>query len=278
MAYSAPIDRQHPTAFLFLVDQSGSMADQMDGNCSKADIASNVMNRTLMDLIIRSTKADGVRDYFHVGIIGYGGHGVSSGFTSLPNSDILHPVSLIEENPLRVEDRTQRVSDGIGGLVEQSVRFPVWFDPVCMGGTPMCEALFTAAETLAAWCDAHPDSYPPTVLHITDGESNDAGSPEELAKNIMQIGTNDGQTLMFNLHISTSNPNPVRFPATDNELPDAFARMLFNMSSTFPERMRMYAQAQNLRLNPGARGFAFNAGLEELVDLFDIGTRAMQLR
>lgn len=278
MPYSAPIDRAHPTAFLFLVDQSGSMSDMMNDTQSKATIACDVLNRTLMDLVIRSTKSDGVRDYFHIGMIGYSGHGVSSGFIpTLGNNSILHPVSAIESNPLRIEERTQRVSDGCGGLVEQTVRFPVWFEPSCVGGTPMCEALFMAADTLAAWCDAHPDSYPPTVLHITDGEAND-GSPEPYAEKVKQIGTKDGQVLLFNLHISTSSPNPVRFPATNQELSDPFAKMLFNMSSPFSDRMRMYAAHQGLKLNTGARGFAFNAGLEELVDLFDIGTRAMQLR
>ncbi len=35
----------------------------------------------------------------------------------------------------------------------------------------MCEAITRAAEELVRWSDAHPDSYPPTVLHITDGAS-----------------------------------------------------------------------------------------------------------
>ena len=277
MAYSAPIDRRNPTAFLFLVDQSGSMRDMMSASESKADIASNVLNRTLMDLIIRSTKSDGVRDYFHVGVIGYSGHGVSTGFSGALSSGMIHPISAIEANPLRIDERVQRVSDGIGGLVEQTVRFPVWFSPTCEGGTPMCSALFTATEALAAWCNSYPDSYPPTILHITDGESTD-GPPDILANNLMKIGTKDGAALLFNLHLSINSPTPIRFPATDQGLPDSFAQMLFNISSPFPDHMRRYAQMQGLQMPPGARGFAFNAGLEELVDLFDIGTRALQLR
>lgn len=41
---------------------------------------------------------------------------------------------------------------------------------------------------MVAWCDAHPDSYPPTVLHVTDGESND-GEPEEIAVRATAKGT-----------------------------------------------------------------------------------------
>ena len=30
-----------------------------------------------------------------------------------------------------------------------------------------------SAEASAEWCDAHPNSYPPTILHVTDGQSTD---------------------------------------------------------------------------------------------------------
>jgi hypothetical protein len=42
--------------------------------------------------------------------------------------------------PARVETRTKKVSDGAGGLVDQAVKFPIWFDAVASGGTPMCGA------------------------------------------------------------------------------------------------------------------------------------------
>ena len=75
------------------------------------------------------------------------------------------------------------MDDGAGGVLETSVKFPVWFEPVASGGTPMREALTRAAEELVAWCDAHPDSYPPTVLHVTDGGVTH-GRPEEIATHL----------------------------------------------------------------------------------------------
>ena len=33
----------------------------------------------------------------------------------------------------------------------------------------MCAGLTRVAEALADWCDAHPNSSPPTVIHVTDG-------------------------------------------------------------------------------------------------------------
>jgi hypothetical protein len=40
---------------------------------------------------------------------------------------ILHPLSEIEANPLRIEERVKRIPDG-AGLVDQPTKFAVWFD------------------------------------------------------------------------------------------------------------------------------------------------------
>lgn len=101
-----------------------------------------------MNLITRCTKSEGVRDYFEVGVLGYGGQGVSDGFSGLPGGQILSPISVLEQNPVRVEDRTRKMDDGAGGIVETTIKFPVWFGPVAGGGTPMREALTRAAEEL----------------------------------------------------------------------------------------------------------------------------------
>ena len=81
MAYEAQISRTNPTAFLFVVDQSGSMSDKMSSGRSKAEFVADALNRTLMNLITRCTKSEGVRDYFEIGVLGYGGQGVSNGFS-----------------------------------------------------------------------------------------------------------------------------------------------------------------------------------------------------
>lgn len=277
MTYTASIQRSDPTAFLFLVDQSGSMGDRMAGERTKAQFVADVLNRTLMNLVTRCTKSEGVRDYFDIGVLGYGHTGVSNGFSGALGGQVLHPISAIEANPLLIEDRTKKVPDGAGGLVEQTVKFPVWFQPVSNGGTPMRAALTSAAEALVAWCDQHPNSYPPTVLHVTDGESTD-GDPEELATMLRQIGTNDGQVLLLNIHVSANYSSPVKFPASENGLPDSYAKLLFSMSSNLPEHLVKFAQEKGYSVNSESRGFVFNADAAEIVEFFDIGTRASQLR
>src|ERR1700690_1619599 len=137
MTYGAEISRDNPTAFLFVIDQSGSMDEKTEGGRSKAQFVSDVLNKTLYTLVTNCSKADGVRNYFDVGIIAYGTSNVGTGFGGAISNAIIHPINVISENPLRVEDRTRKLDDGAGGIIEQSTKFPVWLDPKCAGGTPM---------------------------------------------------------------------------------------------------------------------------------------------
>lgn len=277
MAYDAEISRSNPTALLFIVDQSGSMDDKMSTDRTKAQQVADVLNRSLYNLITRCTKGDGTRNYFDIGVIGYGHKGAYNGFQGSLGAAILNSIANIESSPLRVEDRKKKVDDGAGGLVEVATKFPVWFEAQASGGTPMCEALTKAAEELVGWCDAHPDSYPPTILHITDGESTD-GSPEMIAEQLKMISTSNGNVILLNLHVSNSSFNSITFPDSESNLADEYSKMLFRMSSILPEHLVLAAKDEGYNTTVESRGFIFNADASAIVDFFDIGTRTTQLR
>ncbi len=277
MPYTAAIERSNPTVFLFLIDQSGSMGEKMASERTKAQFVADAVNKILSTQITRCTKAEGTRDYFDIGVIGYSDTGPYNSLQGPLGGSILHKISEFEANPLRVEQRKQKMDDGAGGIVEMPVEFPIWFEPHANGGTPMRQAFVMAAEELAAWCDAHPDSYPPTILHLTDGESTD-GDPEELAMKLREIATNDGQVLLFNLHVSTSGSQPIKFPKSEITLPDDYARMLFRMSSYFPTHLIDYASKKGYNIEQETRFYMFNAEAPEIVDFYDIGTKAVELK
>lgn len=272
MPYTAEISRDHPTCLLFVIDQSGSMDEKTEGGRSKAHFVSDVLNKTLYTLVTNCSKADGVRNYFDVGIIAYGESDVRTGFGGAISDSIIHPVSAISENPLRVEDRTRKVDDGAGGIIDQKTKFPVWLDPTCSGGTPMRAALTRAMEVAAEWCDAHPNSYPPTILHVTDGQSTD-GTPEELAVGLRQISTGDGQCLLFNLHVTVGGGQEIVFPTSEGVLSDEYSRMLFRMSSALPSHLAKFAGDKGYSIADGSRGLIFNGDPKCIVDFFEIGTR-----
>ena len=277
MSYTKEINRKNPTCFLFAIDQSGSMDEPMAGGDIKSEFVADVLNQTIAETIVRCTKADGVRDYFDIGVIGYGGERAGSAFGGALSGRMLAPISEIESNPLRIEEREQDVDTGDDVLDRQMVKFPVWIDPQHDGGTPMREAMGIIAETVAQWCDEHPTSYPPTVVHVTDGQSTD-GDPEDIADAIQGITTNDGEVLVFNLHVDTESGDEIIFPSSEDELPDEYGRMLFRMSSTFPAHLVSVAQGMGYDVTGESRFFAYKAGMDFIGQFFEIGTRASQLR
>jgi hypothetical protein len=280
MPYTAEISRSNPTCFLFLIDQSGSMADTVPNNPNKkkADAVADAINRLLQNLVIRCAKEEGVRDYFYAGVIGYGAT-VGPAFSGALTGKELVSISDIGNMPARIEDRTKKIDDGAGGITEQSIRLPIWFDAVAGGGTPMCQALSLAQGILQKWIVQHPSSFPPVVIQITDGESTD-GDPSNAMRAIKDISSQDGNALMFNVHISSDpNATAIAFPDSGTQLPNAPARVLFEGSSTLTPFMRSAANDQHgLNLSDGARGFVLNGDMVLVVQALDIGTRPSNLR
>src|SRR4051794_14881216 len=142
MPYTAEISRTNPTCLLFLIDHSSSMDGPFGGQPGKkkSEGVADAINRLLQNLVLKCAKADGVRDYFQCGVIGYGAAVKPVLAGSTPDQPLL-PISVIANAPLRVEQRKRMVDDGSGGLVEQSFRFPVWFEPTAAGKTPMNAAI-----------------------------------------------------------------------------------------------------------------------------------------
>lgn len=287
MAYSAEISRTSPTAILFLLDQSASMQEPFggaeqrgDAAPSKARVLADVVNRLLQNLVLRCAKEDGVRDYFYVGVIGYGERvqPLIRPADAYRIAGDLVPLSHLAERPLRLEERLKKVPDGNGGFVERRVKFPVWFDPHAKNGTPMCQALDLAASMVRAWIDLHPRSFPPIVINITDGEATD-GDPLRYAQQLRSFATDDGEVLLFNVHLSSSEESAVELPSGVDELPrDEYAVLLFQMSSLLPFTMRAAAEQEGYRVTMDTRGFVFNADPVALVRFLEIGTRPSTLR
>jgi hypothetical protein len=272
LSYQAEISRTSPTAIVIVMDQSASMNHRLKSGQSKAAFLADVLNKTLYTLITTCSKADGVRDYFHVGVVAYGGEDARNGFQGALDGEALQPVSRLAEAPLRVETRARKIAGPDGEVAEQSVRFPIWFEPRSQGKTAMCAGLNAAIGILEQWRDAHPAAFPPTVLHVTDGHPSD-GNPEPIADRLKSLATDDGACLLFNLHVDAGDGEPLIFPNDERVIQDRFGKSLFRMSSLLPPHALEAAAAKGYDVRPGARGFVFNAGIEAIADFFDIGTR-----
>jgi len=285
LPYQREISRDHKACILFLLDQSYSMVEPLGGSTKrKCDELSQAVNSWLYNMSIRSSGDEGIRDYMDVGVVGYR--------TDQQANPIIEPalvgplagrqlvsVTDVGNYPARIDSVVQQIQDEeTGEMIEFPSESPIWVDPMAEGSTPMCHVLYHAYQILTQWIQQHPDSFPPIVIHISDGESQD-GDPIAYADAIKNLATNDGNVLLFNCHLSMTQAQQVLFPSAPDSLPDELAKVLFNMSSVLPEMFYRNAVAEGMPLQPGARGMAFNADLVVLVKFLDMGTRAaVQLR
>jgi hypothetical protein len=277
--YKQTVSRLDPGCIVVLLDRSDSMKVPWAGTGgSLAAGAALVLNNMLVDLCIIATKHHDspVRHYYDIGIFGYGacpskaGEGVESAFGGMLAGRGLVPLPEVANNPLAVRDEPS-----IDRMAVAS-KMPVWVDAVHGHRTPMCEAIAVAGSYVFDWAAAHPDSFPPIVINITDGMVTDSPFQDvpllEWAQRLTSIETNDGPTLLFNVFLSPVEAAEILFPTTPAALPPPGPE-LFAMSSVMPEPMVENARKDGFQMQPGARGLAFNVRRSTLHKVVQIGTR-----
>ena len=245
----------------------------------KAEVVSMVTGRLIDELIMRSNREGEFRHYYDIAIIGYSGDRVYSllgekldflPITELATRKVPRMVYALNYHTLKDGDTT---------FSEEVSR---WVEPIAQGSTPMCRMLYKVTELVAKWCSRkeNRESFPPLVFNVTDGESSD-GDYDMLrcaARRLQETGTEDGNTLLVNVHLSSNTDyEPVLFP-NRYEVPSAipYAHLLMDMSSTLPESLNPYAYECRPRFSkPPYVAMSYNASVSELVAMLNIGTRSL---
>ena len=272
------ITRQNPSCFIFLIDQSSSMAAPFGPSepgapaQTKAEAVALALNNLMRNLILTCSKSEGVRDYFDVGVIGYGRYVGPAWGGALAGRE-LAPVSEVASSVLRMTERQIEVAPGVW----EGVRAPLWVEPRAEGSTLMCGALEYTYQVLSHWIGRNPMSVPPVVVHITDGEATD-GDPAGYLLALSKLGTQNGRVTLFNVHLSSrQSASAISFPDDPSGLPDAYSRLLFDRASVLTPFMRSVAWENGLPLSDAARAFVLNADPTLLVLALEIGTRPGRL-
>jgi len=279
--YTAQITRNTPTAFIFLVDQSVSMKRMTSlygEQISLAEAVARIVNKQIYDLILRCIKKDEVRHYYDIAVIGYG-HEVYSGWNgTLAGRDFVSPEE-IKNNPykkitVREEVRTRK------GTQVKEIEKNQWVEARCDGHwTYVHKAFAKAKQMLEKWMEIHHDQdcYPPTIINITDGQFTDATREQiiQLANELKSMYTNDGNVLLWNIHITPNTIEQILLPVGKAELNgNKYSELLYDMSSLLPERYnadietKMHLQAGVVR----HVAMSVNVDTSRLMQLMDIGT------
>lgn len=279
---SSEITRHNPSCFLFLIDQSSSMAEPFGedraAGVTKAEGVALALNNLLRNLIITCSKSDGIRNYFDVCVLGYGEKVGPAWNGALAGQEVV-TIRDVANNFARIMERTEAVDDGFGGTVQQTTQTPVWIEPRAKGSTLMCEALGYAHTVLSDWLMRNATAFPPVIVHITDGEATD-GDPSGWMAALANLTTTNGSVTLFNVHLSSRRAaEPLKFPDSVDALPkiegatDPFSRMLFERASLLTPFMRNVAWENGLYLTEQSRAFVLNADPTLLVLALEIGTR-----
>lgn len=242
MSYQQLASRAKPVVIFFVLDDSGSMADNLAGTQDpRFEWVERYFGNILHELLTRSTELAGdthrIKPRYYVYVLQYGsttrvwGNGLM---------DIEEAVKLFSANGQSL---------GLGGHLV---------------GTDAEEA-FAEIEPEVQRIVADPrfvDSFPPMLFHLTDGESHSDASP--IADRIKRLTTNDGNVLVLNAYIGTQTllnyQRPDDFPgylSAQDVGPDPDNRRLFDMSSVMPDTIQQNLVNNQVfpQIRPGARLF-----------------------
>lgn len=285
-AYTARVDREHPTAFIFLVDQSVSMRRLTTFNgedMTLSEAVARIVNSQINELVERCVKSTETRHYFDIAMIGYGAEAYSAWNGALEGRDFVTPEE-IRDNPFETKLVREEVRNRRGVTIKE-VEKKQWMVARHDGSWTRMDKAFKRAEGLLdGWMRQHHDRdcYPPTIINITDGAYNGTTDDQmlQLANQLKSMFTNDGNVLLFNIHIMPGQGESVVFPATVGELNgNGYGGRLFNMSSLLPlnynEQLRALFGDKQLDIRYRAMGV--NTGMERLVKMMKIGTLSSAL-
>ena len=280
-AYTAQITRNTPTAFIFLIDQSVSMQKYTTlygEEMPMAEAVARIVNHQLNELVLRCIKGSETRDYYDIAIIGYGENAYSGWKGELEGRDFVKPSELKEHPYKKITTKKEtRTRKGVKVVEVEEVQ---WIEAEATEGwTRVHHAFEKAKGLLDEWMEKHheKDCYPPTIINITDGEFNGATKEYVLqqANELKSMFTNDGNVILFNIHISANKAVCVTCPASKDEVSfSSLATTMYEMSSLLP--MRYSDRIADLRKDgtPNNRytAMSINADMSTLIQLMDIGT------
>lgn len=280
-AYTAQITRNTPTAFIFLIDQSVSMRKYTTlygEEMPMAEAVARIVNHQLNELVLRCIKGSETRDYYDIAIIGYGENAYSGWKGELEGRDFVKPSELKEHPYKKITTKKEtRTRKGVKVVEVEEVQ---WIEAeATQSWTHVHHAFEKAKGLLDEWMEKHheKDCYPPTIINITDGIFNGATKEYVLqqANELKSMFTNDGNVILFNIHISADKDVSVTCPASKDEVSfSSLATTMYEMSSLLP--MRYSDRIADLRRDgtPNNRytAMSINADMSTLIQLMDIGT------
>lgn len=239
MSYTVPATSKTPALIVYLLDVSGSMGETINGK-PKIEVISDALHQVAVRMVQRSTKGTTVAPRYRIAMYAY----------SSQVTDLLGGIKTVAELAQMGVPRLQP-----------------------MDATDTAAAFREAERLLKAELGNLQDSPAPLICHMTDGEYNQGGDPEPIARRIMQMSVPDGNVLVENIFVTDkaltapiSDPKSWTGVTEESPLASPYAETLLRMSSPIPQTYASVMAEMGYKLAPGARMF-FPGNQPEIVEL-----------
>jgi hypothetical protein len=260
---------------VFLIDESEPLCECIAGGTkSKADSIATALNSLLNQLV--------AAPHLEVAVAGYRGDGKNGADVGCRWGGPLAgrrfvPAPSLADAPLVVENRVRRLTTPIGGKLEETVRFPIWYVPqlgsgiMPLLGYAYCRHLVVVGTTPeTVW------NKPPLIISFV-GEL----VPQQIeiaAERVQSISSPGGAPLIFHVHLGGAVAAPsVLYPSSDFHLPPGPPRDLYRSSSVLPDYMIDVLRGANVPVSVAARGMIYNASMADLIRMLSLAKAYAQI-
>jgi hypothetical protein len=292
--YTNRITSLNPMAFVLLIDQSGSMSNEMKDNNGDLIVKSKqlalIVNKFLDEILLTCQSTDLIKNYFDVVIIGYGREDTNGeSIVKIAWEGQLEGQSWVNVTTLRKcslrKDIIKVQNPKKFGPKELEEEINVWIEPYSEGLTPMKEAIETCTNLLISWIENHPNSFPPIVFNMTDGNATDVTNQNEIvlaSEKLKSLSTSDGNVLLLNCLFSDDVQNLKEFPFLHERNffeRNAHELALYDSSSLLPPKIKRIIS--NIYKNPDylteeTKGVVFANDIERCIKFLEIGTQTLK--
>jgi len=242
----------------------------LDRSNPPAGTESNVWGRLqehANELLAQIAKRD--EKEIHVAAVSYGGDAsgkteVQSAFAGPLAGREFVCLSDLADGPLRVDEVTEQVSNGIGGLVSITRKKPVFVDLQPAEAASPGPAFETARRFVANWSAGHAGTRAATVVvHLTRGR-HDPVEMQQAAGQLQATGDDVRPVLLYHLVVTESPHRALAYPDSAEQIDDPELRKLWELSS--PLLGRRQPAARKPTVTEQSRGIAINCKFDLLLE------------
>jgi hypothetical protein len=263
-ASSSPALAQATSLVVFVLDRSCATPD---ASAAEPNSAWRRLQDRANDLIGQLARKTSGR--IEIAIVAYGRDPsgaveVQTGFAGATAGRAWIGPGEIAEGAIRVEEITEQVSDGVGGLLKIARKRPVLLDLKPTAPAAPEAALARVAEMLAQWTESHPGQRAePIVVHCTRGQFE----PDAVRQSVDRLREAEravGPITLYHVVVTESAHRATAYPASADAIEHEALRTLWETTSPLPGGALVAGKRPGVAA--GSRGMVINAPFDALAD------------